>query len=173
VPPWVVISPRRAAGIPPIITVIEPLTMESGGPTQVAISPTRAAGIMPIITVGQQGGRMGPPTWGMGGVPGVTIGQICISPTLAAEGISQILRLCVIIFENSLNFTRWTSDWQIHFQMYLHHAGAIGILIYSRSRCLSANQIGSTLEGGIITLVSGTYFGMSSIALEKDAPRMG
>ena len=35
------------------ITVIDPKAIVSGGPTQIAISPTRAAGIMPIITVGQ------------------------------------------------------------------------------------------------------------------------
>jgi hypothetical protein len=50
----------------------------------VHILPTVAAGIMPIITVGAPGGRIGPPTCGMGGTPGVTMGQTCISPTRAA-----------------------------------------------------------------------------------------
>jgi hypothetical protein len=87
-PPCAVLSPRRAAGILPIITVAEPLTMLSGGPTQVAISLRRAAGIKPMSTVGQPGGRIGPPTWGFGptGV-GSCIGHVCISPTLAAGSI--------------------------------------------------------------------------------------
>src|SRR5581483_8785589 len=38
--------------------------MTSGGPTHVAMSPTRAAGRPPIRTVMPPGGRMGPPTWG-------------------------------------------------------------------------------------------------------------
>src|SRR5215469_7522527 len=68
-------------------TVIDPSTITSGGPTQSAMSVTRAAGKKPTRTVGQQGGRMGPPTWGMGGVPGVTIGHVCMSVTRAAGGI--------------------------------------------------------------------------------------
>jgi len=77
-------SPIRAAGIPPIITVAEPLTILSGGPVHVHISPTLAAGIPPINTVGHPGGRIGPPTCG---TTPVTIGQVCISPTLAAKDI--------------------------------------------------------------------------------------
>jgi hypothetical protein len=65
-------------------TVPEPAAIVSGGPTQVHISPTFAAGIPPIITVGVPGGITGPPTCGT--VP-VTIGQTCMSPTLAAIGI--------------------------------------------------------------------------------------
>ena len=57
--------------------------MVSGGPTHVAISPTRAAGCPPMSTVALPS-VMGPPTWGMGGSPGVTMGQTCISPSLAA-----------------------------------------------------------------------------------------
>jgi hypothetical protein len=86
-PPWAVASPRRAAGIPPIITVRDPWAITSGGPTHVAMSPTLAAGIPPMMTVGQPGGSIGPPTCGTGGVPGVTIGHVCISPTLAAGRI--------------------------------------------------------------------------------------
>src|SRR5438093_790242 len=44
VPPWAVKSPMRAAGMPPISTVIEPMAITSGGPTHKAMSPTRAAG---------------------------------------------------------------------------------------------------------------------------------
>jgi hypothetical protein len=33
-------------------TVKEPIAMASGGPTHTAMSPTRAAGMKPIITVG-------------------------------------------------------------------------------------------------------------------------
>ena len=53
-------------------------------PTHNAMSVTRACGIIPVSTVTAQGGRMGPPTCGMGGTPGVTIGQTCISPRRAA-----------------------------------------------------------------------------------------
>lgn len=83
-PPWTVGSSTRAADRLQINTVIEPFNIASGGPTQVAVSVTRAAGIEPMSTVIAQGGRMGPPTWGTGGVPGVIIGQACMSPTRAA-----------------------------------------------------------------------------------------
>src|SRR5262245_22637539 len=78
----------------PIRTVGEPIAIVSGGPTQTALSPTRAAGWPPMRTVTPPGGRTGPPTCGTGGVPGVTIGQVCISPTRAAGGIlfSLVLR---------------------------------------------------------------------------------
>src|SRR5256885_4214708 len=74
----------RAAGIIPIITLLDPFTITSGGPTQVAMSVTRAAGKKPIITVGQPGGRIGPPTCG---TTPVTMGQVCMSDTRAAGGI--------------------------------------------------------------------------------------
>ncbi len=74
-PPCTVVSPILAAGIPPITTVKDPIVIVSGGPTQIAASPTRAAGMPPIITVGQPA-IIGPPTCGIGGVPGVTIGQM-------------------------------------------------------------------------------------------------
>lgn len=66
----------------------------SGGPTQVHVSLTRAAGIMPIRTVGAPL-IIGPPTWGTGGVPGVTIGQVCMSDMRAAGGmiVSQLMEL--------------------------------------------------------------------------------
>ena len=44
-PPCAVVSPILAAGLPPIITVVEPLMIVSGGPTQVAMSPITAAGV--------------------------------------------------------------------------------------------------------------------------------
>jgi hypothetical protein len=85
VPPWTVKSPMRAAGMPPINTVGDPGgAIASGGPTQVAISPTRAAGMPPMSTVGHPGGKIGPPTCGIGGTPGVTIGQVCMSEARAA-----------------------------------------------------------------------------------------
>ena len=87
VPPWAVKSPIRAAGIEPINTVTDPFAITSGGPTQTAISPTLAAGTPPINVVTAPGGRIGPPTCGIGGTPGVTIGQTCISPMRAAGGI--------------------------------------------------------------------------------------
>ena len=74
----------RAAIMNPMNTVGEPMAITSGGPTHTHMSPWRAAGIKPTNTVGQQGGRIGPPTCGMGGTPGVTIGHTCISPILAA-----------------------------------------------------------------------------------------
>jgi len=83
-PPCAVLSPIRAAGLPPIITVTEPLTIASGGPVQVQVSPTTAAGNPPISTFGTPGPVTGPPTWGIGGTAGVCIGQVCISVNLAA-----------------------------------------------------------------------------------------
>jgi hypothetical protein len=77
----------RAAGLPPIITVVEPMATVSGGPTQTHISPTTEAGIPPIKTVGAPGEVIGPPTCGTGGVPVVTIGQVCMSVNRAAIGI--------------------------------------------------------------------------------------
>ncbi len=61
-PPCAVVSPMRAAGIPPIITEVEPFAITSGGPAHTHKSLTRAAGIPPIITVTAQGGKIGPPT---------------------------------------------------------------------------------------------------------------
>jgi hypothetical protein len=86
-PPCAVLSPILAAGFPPIITVPDPAAIVSGGPVQVSMSPTLAAGWPPNNTVGQPGGITGPPTCGT--VP-VTNGQVCISPTLAADGIVLI-----------------------------------------------------------------------------------
>jgi hypothetical protein len=82
VPPCAVESPIRAAGLPPINTVDDPMAIVSGGPTQTSISPTQAAGIPPISTVGDPGGRTGPPTWGT--PPGLIIGQTCMSVSRAA-----------------------------------------------------------------------------------------
>jgi len=87
-PPCAVVSPIRAAGLPQIITVEDPLMIESGGPTQTQLSPITAAGILPINTVGAPGPIIGPPTCGMGdGNAGVCIGHICMSVILAAGGI--------------------------------------------------------------------------------------
>jgi hypothetical protein len=81
VPPWAVLSPILAAGMPPIMTVAEPIMIVSGGPVHTAMSPTRAAGKPPIMTIGQPGGNIGPPTCGT--VP-VTMGHTCMSLILAA-----------------------------------------------------------------------------------------
>ncbi|MEM9928489.1 MAG: hypothetical protein AAF840_01595 [Bacteroidota bacterium] len=54
------------------------------------MSPTTAAGNLAIKTVGTPGPTMGPPTCGMGGKPGVTIGQVCISVRRAAGGITVV-----------------------------------------------------------------------------------
>lgn len=88
VPPCADVSPTRAAGLLPIITVEEPFTIESGGPTHTQLSPITAAGILPINTVGIPGPTIGPPTCGIGeGNAGVCIGHVCISDILAAGGI--------------------------------------------------------------------------------------
>ena len=51
-PPWAVGSPMRAAGLPPIITFVEPMMIESGGPTHVHMSPDAGGG-----QAGDQHGR--------------------------------------------------------------------------------------------------------------------
>jgi hypothetical protein len=84
VPPWAVVSPILAAGLPPISTVAEPFTITSGGPVHTSISPTAAAGIPPTSTVGVPGPVTGPPTCGTGPL---AKGQTCISVNLAAGGI--------------------------------------------------------------------------------------
>ena len=86
-PPCAVVSPILAAGRLLIMTVALPLTMLSGGPTQTHRSPTTAAGTPPISTFGTQGPEIGPPTCGIGGRPGVTMGQTCMSVILAAGGM--------------------------------------------------------------------------------------
>src|SRR5688500_12431676 len=90
-PPCAVLSPMRAARRLLMSTVVEPLTMTSGGPTQRHLSVTRAAGRKPMITLGEHVGRIGPPTCGIGGTPGVTIGQVCMSVKRAAGGIALLL----------------------------------------------------------------------------------
>lgn len=84
--PWCAVgSPMRAAAFPPIVTVLLPMLMLSGGPAQVQGVPTTAAGFPPIFTVGTPGGFIGPPVCGL--LSGFNIGQTCVSPTLAAAGI--------------------------------------------------------------------------------------
>ncbi len=92
-PPWAVLSPIRAAGLYPINTVVDPCAIVSGGPTHTQASPTTAAGNPPISTVGVQGPQTGPPTCGIGGVPGITIGQVCRSVIRAAGGIRKLVLL--------------------------------------------------------------------------------
>jgi hypothetical protein len=70
-----------------MITVVEPLTMTSGGPAQTHKSPTTAAGKLPIKTVGTHGPVTGPPTCGFG----VAKGHVCISVIRAADGITLFL----------------------------------------------------------------------------------
>jgi hypothetical protein len=85
VPPCAVLSPTRAAGFPPINTVDEPFIILSGGPLHVHKSPNLAAGKPPISTVTDPAGSTGPPKCGT--PPGLIIGQMCISLTLAAKDI--------------------------------------------------------------------------------------
>jgi hypothetical protein len=98
-PPCIVGSPIRAAIKFPIKTVGEPIAMLSGGPTHTNMSVARAAGWPAIRTVGQTGGRIGPPTCGTGGTPGVTIGHVCISPIRAAGGIVRLLQTFLLFMK--------------------------------------------------------------------------
>src|ERR1035437_4439698 len=67
----------------PLITGMQPRMMLEGGPTHTAMSPMRAAGFLPMKTPVLPS-VMGPPTCGMGGVPGVIMGHTCMSPNVAA-----------------------------------------------------------------------------------------
>src|SRR5690349_3945279 len=85
-PPCAVLSPIRAAPLPPINTVSDPFTMLSGGPEHVHDVPTAAAGLPPMSTVGTPGGMIGPPVCGL--PPGLASGHVWLSPTRAAIGMS-------------------------------------------------------------------------------------
>src|SRR6516225_3314450 len=63
-PPCAVRLPKVAAGWPLIKTLVLPMAIVSGGPTQTHMSPTRAAGWPPMSTVRPPGGKIGPPTCG-------------------------------------------------------------------------------------------------------------
>ena len=104
--PWAVLSPMRAEGIPPIITVLDPFTIVSGGPTQTHRSPTIEAGKPPINTVGIPGPVIGPPTWGTGPV---SMGQTCISVSLAAGGI----RISHFMFDTKISYFIVTSPYRV------------------------------------------------------------
>src|SRR5882724_9876653 len=75
-PPPALGSPRRAAGMPPISTVADPMTIASAP----QLSPRRAAGIPTISTVGAPGGMIGV------GIPCVVVLTI-MSVTRAARDI--------------------------------------------------------------------------------------
>src|SRR5437762_14362595 len=55
--------PPPAAPPSPTRTLNWPVTITSGGPTQIAISPMRDCGIIPVSTVNEPW-TIGPPTWG-------------------------------------------------------------------------------------------------------------
>src|SRR6478736_4458294 len=79
----------RAAGMPPIITLLEPRTTTSAGPQQTQVVPTLAAGTLQTSTFAAPTSN-GPPTCGTGPV---VIGQTCGSPRRAAgKPISEILQ---------------------------------------------------------------------------------
>lgn len=120
-PPCAVVSPCLAAGFPPISTVVDPIATTSGGPTHTHISPTTDAGIFPISTVGQPGPVTGPPTCGIGGRPGVNIGQTCMSPILAA-GCDIWIKFSQI-YNPALNpHTPLMGDWRPdHARIILSH----------------------------------------------------
>jgi len=81
----------RAAGLLDSSTVIEPLAMVSGGPTQTHMLVAVAEGMAQMRTVGAPGITMGPPTCGMGGTPGVIMGQTCMSVMRAAGMVMNYL----------------------------------------------------------------------------------
>jgi hypothetical protein len=60
-PPCAVASPILAAGFPPINMDEEPWIIMSGGPLQVQVSPRTAAGCPPMSTVALPPGNTGPP----------------------------------------------------------------------------------------------------------------
>ena len=82
--------------------------MVAGGPTQVHISPITAAGMFDMSTLGTPGPVMGLPTCGIGGVPGVTIGQVCISVMRAAGLLMQkhSLMLMSSVWDRVVNYQR-------------------------------------------------------------------
>src|SRR5215211_6727030 len=78
-------SPILAAGSWQTSTVVLPITMRSGGPTQMHWSEMRAWGSAPVRTVGAPV-ITGPPTCGIGGRPGVAMGHRCMSVIRDAGG---------------------------------------------------------------------------------------
>ena len=64
-PGSITMSPMQAAGLPPMITVGDPLTMTSVPPLHAARSPARAAGSPPMNTLTAPA-TAGPPTCGAG-----------------------------------------------------------------------------------------------------------
>lgn len=89
IPPCAVASMIRTTGFPIARTVNDPITVESGGPTQISISPTTDTGSPPASTVGAPGPTTGPPTCGIGTTAGVCIGQMCMLPTHATGAVMQ------------------------------------------------------------------------------------
>lgn len=89
--PCIVRSPSRAAGNPPINTVMLPWAMPFGAGETHTMPPgiafATAAGRPPMITVGTPAaGVIGPPTWGM--TPS-TRAQSATSPTLRAGPVGM------------------------------------------------------------------------------------
>ena len=82
-------SPILAAGCPLIVTDVDPFVMLSGGPAQMQMLPTVAAGCPPIITLGGPINMIGPPVCGVLPGGGLVKGQLCVSPCLAAAGITE------------------------------------------------------------------------------------
>src|SRR5215212_4384313 len=78
-------SPILAAGSLHTSTVLLPSTIKSGGPTQMHWSVMRACGRAPVRTVTAPV-ITGPPTCGIGGRPGVAMGQRCMSVMRDAGG---------------------------------------------------------------------------------------
>jgi hypothetical protein len=92
-PPDAVKSAILAAGMQPIMTVAEPLTMASA-PHE---SPRRAAGNPPIITVGAPGGMIGVGT-----------------PSVAGLTIMSVTRAAGCIFRNS-PISEYIKKWNSEF----------------------------------------------------------
>jgi hypothetical protein len=93
-PPDALGSPTRAAGFPPIRTVVDPMTTASTP----QVSPMVAAGTDPIITVGVPGGTSGV------GAPLVAVLMI-MSPILAAGGIMNSVDVSLLMRGFQLIFT--------------------------------------------------------------------
>lgn len=92
VPPWAVRSPMRAAALLPTTTVVEPPTIELGGPSaHTQAAPWVAAAKLPINTVGTPGAWIDPPTWGKGDAAGQMWGS---STRAAGRVIRALYRVC-------------------------------------------------------------------------------
>src|SRR5437879_806569 len=123
-PPPAVGSPIRAAGIPPIITVADPMTMASAP----QLSPRRAAGIPPMSTVGAPGGIIGT------GAPMVAVLTI-MSVTRAAGGMVFPLSVAALTSIPFPTRARLAHSVDLHHAALNHGRGA-ALYRHARTRYL-------------------------------------